>query len=173
MEADIDPDVFVKHEVDWYDGSIRGADAELQRVLEKLGELDMEEDTLLLFVSDHGEEFLDHGGHFHEENVYGELSNVPLVAYWPGVIPEGIVVESTVQLLDVAPTLLDLAGIEIPEAMQGQSLVPLLSGDSGRRWRERPAISEWKRRRDQLGSGIDAFAIFSEGWEAHPQRGAT
>jgi arylsulfatase A-like enzyme len=164
-KAGIDPEEFVKIELDWYDGSIRGADAELGRVLEKLDELGVAEDTLVVFFTDHGEEFLDHGGHFHEENVYGELINVPLVMRWPGGLPEGRVVAETVQLLDLAPTILDLAGLSVPERMQGQSLKPLFA-DSGERWRPRPAISEWRRRTDQLGTRIvDAFSIIEGEWK--------
>ncbi len=163
-KAGIDPGEFVKIELDWYDGSIRGADVELGRVLQKLDELGIADDTLVVFLSDHGEEFLDHGGHFHEENVYGELVNVPLVLRWPGALPRGRVVEETVQLLDLAPTLLDLAGLAIPERMQGESFRPLL--ESGGKWRSRPAISEWRRRSDQLEMGmVDAFSIIEGEWK--------
>ena len=164
--AGIAPEEFVKVELDWYDGSIRGADVELGRVLEKLEELGIADDTLVVFLSDHGEEFLDHGGHFHEENVYGELTNVPLAMRWPGVLPAGRVVDETVQLLDVAPTILDLAGLPVPERMQGQSLKPLLAASGKERWRPRPAISEWRRRTDQLGTRIvDAFSIIEGEWK--------
>jgi arylsulfatase len=163
-KAKIDPEEFVKVELDWYDGSIRGADVELGRVLEKLKELGIAEKTLVVVFSDHGEEFLDHGGHFHEENVYGELTNVPLVMSWPSVLPEGKLVADTVQLLDLAPTILDLAGIGVPDRMQGQSLKPLL--DPSGKFRARPAISEWRRRTDQLGTRIvDAFSIIEGEWK--------
>jgi arylsulfatase A-like enzyme len=165
-KAGIDPEEFLRVELDWYDGSIRGADAELGRVLERLEALGIADDTLVVFLSDHGEEFLDHGGHFHEENVYGELVNVPLAMRWPGVLPSGRVVEETIQLLDVAPTIVDLAGLSVPERMQGQSLKPLLAASGEERWRPRPAISEWRRRTDQLGTRIvDAFSIIEGEWK--------
>jgi arylsulfatase A-like enzyme len=164
-KAGLDPEEFVKIELDWYDGSIRGADTELGRILEELEELGIARDTLLVFLSDHGEEFFDHGGSFHEENVYGELVNVPLVLRWPAALPPGRVVPETVELLDLAPTLLDLAGLEIPERMQGESLEPLVR-DSGERWRLRPAFSEWRRRTDQLSAPIvDAFSIIEGEWK--------
>ncbi len=157
-EAGVDPDVFVNHEIDWYDGSIRGADAEVGRVLERLRDLGLEDDTLVVFLSDHGEEFLDHGGHFHEENVYGEMVNVPLIMRWPARIPAGLVIEQTVQMLDVGPTLLELAGITKPGLMQGESLAALF--DDQRRWTPRPAISEWTRRTDQREQDmVDAVSI--------------
>ena len=88
-EAAVDAAEFVERELDWYDGSMLAADAEIGRVIEKLEELEILDDTLIVFLSDHGEEFLEHGGHFHEENVYGEMTNVPLVMRWPGVVPTG------------------------------------------------------------------------------------
>lgn len=163
-EAGVDPDTFVKHELDWYDGSIRGADVEIGRILEKLENLGIADDTLIVFLSDHGEEFLDHGGHFHEENVYGEMINVPLILRWPGVVPEGHVIDETVQMLDMAPTVLELAKIAKPDNMQGESLVPLLT--TPERWSSRPAISEWTRRTDQRNQEmVDAFSIIVDGFK--------
>ena len=166
LEAEVDPDEFVAAELDFYDGSIRAADDEIRRILEKLDELGLEERTLVVFLSDHGEEFLDHGGHFHEENVYGEMINVPLILRWPGVVPAGLEVDDTVELLDLAPTVLELVGLEVPEVMQGDSLVPLLAGSEATRWSERPAISQWRKRTDQQGSDIvDADSIIFDGWK--------
>ena len=162
--AGVDPEEFVKHEIDWYDGSIRGADAEIHRILQKLEALGIADDTLVVFFSDHGEEFLDHGGHFHEENVYGEMVNVPLIMRWPARIPSGQVVDASVQMLDMVPTVLELAGIPPGERMQGQSLVPLLDDPAAPA--RRPAISEWKRRTDQLDDDmVDAFSIISDGFK--------
>jgi iduronate 2-sulfatase len=74
------------------------------------------------------------------------------------------VVGETVQLLDLAPTILDLADLAIPERMQGQSLVPLL--EPGANFRPRPAISEWRRRTDQMESNmVDAFSIIEDEWK--------
>ena len=166
MEVGVDPLDFNEVTLDWYDGSILGADVEFQKIVEKLRELGLEEDTLVIFFSDHGEEFFDHGGGFHEDNVYGELVNVPFLMRWPGVIPEGLVVEETVEMLDLAPTLLELVGIEVPERMQGNSLLPLLSlPDKAHRWVSQPAISEWTRRTDQQGRGVDVFSIILDGYK--------
>lgn len=163
-EAGVDAEAFVGQEIDWYDGSIRVADDEFQRIIDELEELGIADDTLIVFLSDHGEEFLDHGGHFHEENVYGEMINVPLVLRWPGGVPEGRIIDETVQLLDVAPTILELAKIAKPESMQGQSLAPLLATDG--RWSPRPAISEWTRRTDQRDQEmVDAFSIIVDGYK--------
>ena len=166
-EVGIDPDEFNQLTIDWYDGSIRAADVEVRRLMEKLQELDLADDTLVVFLSDHGEEFFDHGGGFHEDNVYGELVNVPLVFRWPAALPGDTVVDETVEMLDVAPTLLQLAGIDVPERMQGDSLVALLrAGESEERWSDQPAISEWMRRTDQRPrGGVDSHSIILGGYK--------
>jgi arylsulfatase A-like enzyme len=162
--AGIDPARFVEREIDWYDGSIQGVDAEIGRVFEKLRELGIEEDTVVAFVSDHGEEFLDHGMHFNANSLYGEMTNVPLILWGPQRVPAGRVVEETVQSIDLAPTLLELSRLPVPETMQGQSLSPLL--EDGGRWRRRPAISE--RNRSEAFRDLEtanSTAIVWDGWK--------
>ncbi|MDX1383177.1 MAG: sulfatase-like hydrolase/transferase, partial [Thermoanaerobaculia bacterium] len=142
--TDVDPDTYVAREKIWYDASIRAMDVEIARLVERLEELGLEEDTLIVVMADHGEEFLEHGRHFHGYNAYGEMLNIPLVMWWPGVIPAGARVPTTVQAIDVLPTLLDLARVPVPEEAQGQSLLPLLAGDRPEAlgWRRRPAFAE-------------------------------
>lgn len=168
-EAGIDKERFVSREIDWYDGSIRAMDVEVGRVFDKLRELSLEESTVVAFISDHGEEFLDHGMHFNSNNIYGEMTNVPLVLWGPGRVPAGKVLDETVQSIDLAPTLIDLSGLSIPETMQGQSLVPLLEAEGSDRpegWRRRPAVSERTRPeawRDP--ETANAVAIVWDGWK--------
>ena len=143
--AEIDPDAYVDYDQDWYDGSIRGMDVELGRLIERLRTLGLDDDTLIVFMSDHGEEFLEHGRMFHGQTVYNELTQVPLVMRWPGVIPAGVVVDENVQLIDIMPTLLDLSGLPHPEGLQGRSLLPFVApADAGTvaSWVTRPAFSE-------------------------------
>ena len=170
-DAGIDPDVFVAHEADWYDGSIRGMDVEIGRLLEGLETHGLGDKTLLAFISDHGEELLDHGKHFHGNNTYGEMLNVPLILWWPGVIPAGTVVDSTVQSIDLMPTLLELAGVAIPELVQGQSLVPWFARPEEPAtlgWVQRPAFSERIRfpsNEEREDWDIDQFSVVHEGWK--------
>ena len=162
----IDAEALVERELAWYDGSILGMDVELERLSQKLAELDLEERTLLAFISDHGEEFLEHGMHFHGQSLYGELTNVPLMLHWPGGLPEARVVEELVQSIDLMPTLLDLSAITPPEAVQGRSLVPLIRGSGS--WSERPAFATHAKIEHPLSPmmrELDAYAIVSEGWK--------
>ena len=148
VKAGFDPVAYVNHDRDWYDGSIRAMDMEVGRLVQTLARLGLDDSTLLVFLSDHGEEFHDHGQMFHGQSVYGELTQTPLVMRWPSGLPKGKVVDEIVQSLDVMPTLLELSGLAIPEGIQGQTLTPLMhqttngNGDGGSAWKRRPAISE-------------------------------
>jgi arylsulfatase A-like enzyme len=91
------------------------------------------------------------------------MTNVPLVLWGPGRIPAGTVVTETVQSIDLMPTLLELSGLEAPEAAQGQSLVPLLTGDR-ERFRSRPAFSE-RFRYDEDRTYANSIAVVAEGFK--------
>ncbi|UCF15401.1 MAG: sulfatase, partial [Phycisphaerales bacterium] len=185
-EAGIDPDDFISLRKDWYDGSIRGMDAEIGRLLERLEELGLDDKTLVIFISDHGEEFLDHGKTGHGAiGVYSELTHVPLIVKWPGVVPEGAEVFETVRTIDVMPTILELCHLPLPKGMQGQSLVPLLAAarrtpsestatsqrniaSTAGQWRNEPAVSEnllseREKRRDP--EKRDSYASILDGWK--------
>ena len=152
VKARLDPEAYVGYDRDWYDGSIRGMDAELGRLAERLRDLGLDRRTVVVFTGDHGEEFLDHGRMLHGQSVYGELNHMALVFWGPGTIPAGAAVEATVQTIDLMPTLLELSRLPAPPGLQGRSLVPLLAGvraggagavhADGSGWTERPAITE-------------------------------
>ena len=169
--AGVDPDVYAAHQLDWYDGSIRGMDAEIARLMEGLEQRGVAGDTLLAFVSDHGEEFLDHGWGWHGNTVYGEAINVPLMLRWPGVLPAGVVVDATVESLSLMTTLLELSGIPVPETAQGQSLLPMVvspNDPTALGWVERPAFSERKRiasRRERADYDVDQYSVVLDGWK--------
>lgn len=139
-----DPNELLKIYTDWYDGSIRGVDAEIGRLLEALREMGLDQDTLMVWAADHGEEFWEHGKFFHGHSVYGELNQVPMVFRWPNSpkIQKGAMIDHQVENLDIMPTLLELAGIQGPTNMQGRSLVTLLDGSGAAAWKERPAITQ-------------------------------
>jgi arylsulfatase A-like enzyme len=146
LKAGIDPAAFIRFSKDWYDGSIRGMDAEIGRLVERLKELGLADRTLIAFYADHGEEFHDHGRMWHGQSVYGEMVRVPLIL-WGAGIPEGVQVEEPVQLIDLMPTLLDLGGLVAPKGAQGRSLRPLLGSPAGgatgaNGWKRRPSFAE-------------------------------
>ena len=108
VKAGLDPEAFIRFSKDWYDGSIRGMDTELARLVERLQELGLGERSVLAFFADHGEEFHDHGRMWHGQSVYGEMVRVPLILWGPGRVPKGVKIEEPVELVDVMPTLLEM-----------------------------------------------------------------
>jgi arylsulfatase A-like enzyme len=170
-KAGLDKDEFIRREKAWYDASIKAMDVEVGRLLERLDELGLRDDTLIAFVSDHGEEFLEHGRRFHGYHTYGEMLNVPLMLWWPGGISAGTTVTQTVQSIDLMPTLLELVGVEVPEQVQGQSLLPLLaeSDPTSLGWRPRPAFAERSfapaafEAEDEMR--LETQVVIHEGWK--------
>jgi len=112
-----------------YDAEVAGMDREIGRLIEKLRPGLERGEIVLAFTADHGEEFMEHGGLGHEHTLYQELIHVPLVLSRPGAVPQGAVVPAAVRSLDVAPTLLDIAGLQPEPSFHGRSLVPLLWGE--------------------------------------------
>lgn len=166
--AGLDPARFLAYERAWYDGSIRGMDAELGRLFERLRELHLEDDTLVAFVADHGEEFLEHGRAFHGQSVYAELADVPFILWAPGRIAPKTVIPERAELVDVMPTLLDLTGLEIPSGVQGRSLVPLLGGERLGGFRERPVFVQKARTAPLRGpspASLESFAVLDGRWK--------
>lgn len=119
-----------RHVIAAYDAEIRSMDAALGRLVHTLKEQGRLDSTLIIFTSDHGEEFGEHGWMgWHSHTLHRELLRVPLVLWGRG-LPRGAVVEQRVRLIDLAPTVLDFVGMRVPIGFEGVSLLPLLSGGS-------------------------------------------
>ena len=116
-----------RHLVDLYNAGIRQTDAEIGRLLDGLRAGGLLEGSLILLTSDHGEEFLEHGGVLHGRTQFEEVVRVPLIVAGPGVA-KGSRVAVPVSLIDVMPTLLATLGVKGPEALDGEDLTPLFSG---------------------------------------------
>ncbi|MCZ6514705.1 MAG: sulfatase-like hydrolase/transferase, partial [Acidobacteria bacterium] len=193
-KSGLDREAFLSQLHDWYDGSIRGMGAEIERILGQLRTLDLDDKTLIVFTSDHGEEFLEHGKMFHGQSVYGELSNIPLIMHGAGMVPAGVQVDETVQSIDIMPTILELSGLPVPEGIQGRSLVPFFKGSPPARtaslalWQQggedsppaqvgvaqskvkwdRPAMSEKAVIPEGAGPGnesVESIAFLKDGWK--------
>jgi len=109
-----------------YEQEIRYTDDEVRELLRDLRALGLEEDTLVIITSDHGEEFFEHGQRLHGYQLFDEVLRVPLFMRLPGVIPAGLRVATPVSLTDVVPTTLELLGLPPVSGTEGLSLVPLL-----------------------------------------------
>jgi choline-sulfatase len=112
-----------------YDGEVTVADFYFGKLLDLLEKLGLAGSTLIAVTADHGEEMWDHGNPGHGHTLYNELTRVPLLLGPAPITPAGRVVEADVEMVDLAPTLLELGGVPSPGDMQGQSLVPWLKAD--------------------------------------------
>ena len=110
-----------------YLGSIQAVDDGVGKVLDYLKESGLDKNTIVIYTSDQGFYLGEHGW-FDKRFVYDESFKTPLLVKWPDKIKAGSKKTEMVQNLDFAPTLLDMADIEIPNDMQGESLVPLMTG---------------------------------------------
>jgi arylsulfatase A-like enzyme len=112
-----------------YDGEIAFADREIGELIEGLRERGLAGNTLIVFLSDHGEEFFEHEGFEHGHTLYEELIKVPLIVSFPGRLAGKMRIGRQVRLVDIAPTILDLLGFQCHPDFEGISVRPFLDGE--------------------------------------------
>jgi arylsulfatase A-like enzyme len=118
-----------------YYGHMSHIDLLLNRFLETLAEYGERSNTIVCFVSDHGELAGDHGA-FRKTLPYEGSARVPLLLSGPGIPKRAVCSDAVVELRDVCPTLLDAAGLPIPDGLDGRSLLPVVRGESS-------GVREW------------------------------
>jgi arylsulfatase A-like enzyme len=109
-----------------YLAAIRWVDDSVERLRRKLERDGFADSTVMVFASDHGEAFGEHRKRGHAYNVFTPVLNVPLVVRFPFAL-EPVRVRTQVRNLDIAPTVLDIAGVAVPESFEGESLLPLIA----------------------------------------------
>jgi len=160
------PEEYDAADAEWmlglYDGEIRRADHHLARLLERVRSSPRWDRTAVIVTSDHGEEFLDHGGVEHVMGrVYDANVRVPLLVRVPGGTRRAVV-GAPASGVDIAPTLLDLAGLEADPVLPGRSLLEVADG----RWSDRavavqgiPALRNLEVDRLRLDEGDDVVVL--------------
>jgi arylsulfatase A-like enzyme len=113
--------------MDKYDGEIHFVDAWVGKTLEVLDSSPAKDRTIVVLTSDHGEGNGEHGFKWHGQHIYDEVLHVPLLVRGPGIAPR--TVDVPVALMDIAPTLVELAGGEPPPEFEGRSLAGALRGE--------------------------------------------
>ena len=111
-----------------YYAMIMQIDDQLKRIIDCLRDTGQLDNTIILYMSDHGEMLGDHGLILKGCRFFDGLVRIPMIFMWPGRFEQGLAAQALVESVDVAPTLLDAAGLPIPESMQGKSLLPILTG---------------------------------------------
>ena len=132
------------HFIGLYEKSLQYLDGQIGRLIDHIQNSGYADNTLILLVADHGEEFLDHGrwGHW-ESNLHDEILKVPLIMWIPNG-PHGQVIRQQVRLLDLMPTILDLCGCPISNGLLGNSMSSLL-GQGEAKYDGEETISEMRR----------------------------
>jgi choline-sulfatase len=145
-------------------------DFHIGRVLERLKELGLSGRTLVILAADHGEEFMEHGWIGHTRTLYEELIRVPLIISLPGVFGTRVV-EAPVSQIDIAATLVDMAGQPKTESVDGVSLLPLLMGGRGSGPRE--LISEVSFESPTIQDGFKTALMQGDYKLIHDRRAGT
>jgi arylsulfatase A-like enzyme len=114
---------------------VKSVDDGVGRVLDFLDEADLADNTVVIYSSDQGWYLGEHGW-FDKRWMYEESLKTPLLVRWPGKVKAGSVNDDIVSNLDFAETFLDIAGADVPDDMQGRSLMPLLEGNTPSDWRK-------------------------------------
>ena len=109
-----------------YEGEIRYVDHAIGQILSTLNRLGLDDNTYVGLSADHGEEFLDHGSILHGCTFYNEVIRVPLILAGPSIEPRRV--DSVVSLIDLMPTLFQLAHVNRPMEWEGEDFSPMLRG---------------------------------------------
>jgi arylsulfatase A-like enzyme len=142
------------HIIALYDGEIRWTDFHIGNLLTTLDDLGLMEHTVVVLVGDHGEEFFEHGFKGHRRTLYNEVIHVPLIMRGPGIRRSGGF-DAVVSTVDIVPTVLDLLRIDCPTPLDGESLIPIISGEAPKR-RAPVVVSEL---------GVHLTAVIKDGWK--------
>jgi arylsulfatase A-like enzyme len=135
-----------------YDGEIRYTDEVLGVLLSSLESIGFLDNAVVVVTADHGEEFGEHGGVLHGGKLFEEILHVPLIISGAGVA-RGVVDSALVSHVDIAPTLLTLAGLEIPEVMEGRTVF------------DPPAPERWNDQRVFAQYGDALYCVRTPRWK--------
>jgi arylsulfatase A-like enzyme len=182
-EIGVDPVAFFDAQRGLYDETMAHQDYQLGRLVERLKATGEWENTLLIVASDHGHpagsfsrfgrELIDPPPPEWEGALFdSHRTHIPMIIVWPGHIAPGQRFRERVSMIDMLPTVLDLAGLPMPEVLQGQSLAPLLLGEEG--WEQRPVIFEQLQNDSETGEFTGHIEVMDGRWgaslEIYPER---
>jgi arylsulfatase A-like enzyme len=112
-----------------YDAEIRFVDEAIRDLMTRLRDLGIADETVVIVTSDHGEAFGEHGDWGHDHTIYQDQLHVPLIVHSRALIPRPSVIDTPVRSVDIAPTILGLAAVAPPDAMEGRDLMPMMRGE--------------------------------------------
>ena len=142
-----------------YDTEIAYVDFQISRLLEEVSQRTARESTIVVFVSDHGESLGEHGYWGHGRHLYEPTLHIPMGITWPGRI-EPQVVEAPALITDLAPTLVALLGLEVPDFFQGLDWSPILAGDEAE---PHERVTLYQAHRGSVGAKEDQTGVREKG----------
>lgn len=119
-----------------YFGFVSFIDEQMGRVVDRMDELGLKDNTAVIHTADHGDFTGSHGQFNKGPMRYEEIDNIPLIARWPDKIESGTTSDEYVRLLDLMPTFVEMAGEEPPKDIDGRSILPILEGEEPDDWPE-------------------------------------
>jgi arylsulfatase A-like enzyme len=153
LKRDVSDQAIVRLLKKLYDAHVREADDYVKEFFTTLEKLELLQDTAVIITSDHGDEFGEHGGLSHDDKMYSELLDVPLIIYDPAK-DKGEVCDKLASNIDIPPTIIQLFGLEPVENFQGCSLLPLED------YPEKGCFGEAIDQRSQRGGDIAKDSYF-------------
>jgi choline-sulfatase len=159
------PAADVKHAWAMYLAELRWLDSQVQVLLNELQKRDLINNTVIVFTSDHGDEFLEHGGVFHSDTLFNELIRMPLFVYAPGRIAASRI-DTPVSTIDIFPTVLEMLGVQQPVKTDARSFMSLVfpqpAEDQGG-YAARPLIAERFGRSELVESHL--YSVIDYPWK--------
>ncbi len=157
----------LEHLIALYDGEIAWTDMHFGKIIDDLRSRGLLDSSVVIVTADHGTAFFEHGLKGHRNTLFDELIRVPLIVRFPRRVPAGLRIAQQARMVDILPTVLDLADF-MPPRLMGQSLAPLFAG--GKTDRDDPAISEL----DTWGHHFESFRRLERKivWDLSSDRGA-
>jgi len=117
----------IQHIVALYDGEVRQTDKDLGEMLKFLRDKGLLDNSIVIVLGDHGEQFYEHG-HTSHHGLHEELIHIPLAVSIPGTQAKGEIIDSLVSQMDILPTILDYLQIPVHDVCQGKSFKPVIEG---------------------------------------------
>lgn len=161
-----DPSYYISQ----YDGTISYMDAQIGQLVDNIKKCGLEGNTLIVLMSDHGEMLGEHNIYFKHFGVYEENIRVPLIISYPKLFPKGKVITAEVSLIDIVPTILELARLNKPLYLQGKSLTTFLKPFKTHnqrslficdRGRFAVRFQDWKLICNNINNGVQKYELYN------------
>ena len=146
-----------------YYASVSFVDAQVGRLLAALDELNLAENTIVVFWSDNGFHLGEHGGIWQKRTLFDEAAGAPLLIRWPRAKGNGQACHRVVEFVDLYPTLAEAAGLPVPLDLEGRSLVPLLQ-DPLAEWKGSAVTQILRPADERLSTPVMGRSVRTERW---------